>query len=204
MIMSQSDIPLIPIDVQLETLVGCIDILEANGQSISNKTFSLIIQELLSALVLSYQKEEVVPIYDNSNSVAQRFLDIVDNMGTLSKTDKDYISDTRVDEIIEDSKKEAEEESKKELEYIRIPLDTFDKTVLKEDNLNVEIVSVDMIPDNDVLKKEAKSPLQQSTLCMVYSRLSQELWGSETARTLWIQVIDQKTKSEENSPEHTD
>ncbi|KKK41754.1 hypothetical protein LCGC14_2544280, partial [marine sediment metagenome] len=41
------------------------------------------------------------PIYENENLIAQRFLDIVDHMGTMSKTDKDYITDSKVNEIIE-------------------------------------------------------------------------------------------------------
>lgn len=203
--MPQATDPLIPIDIPIETLVGCIDILEANGQPTSNKTFSSIIQELLSALLLSYQKEGVVPIYENTNILAQRFLDIVDHMSTLSKTDKDYISDSKVDEIIEDSKKELEEESKKELESTRVPLEPIKEDAeSKNDSNGSNIIEFSMIPDNDSLKKDAKSPLQQSTLCLVYSQISRELWGSETARTLWVQVIGQKTKQVKSSPESND
>jgi len=203
--MSQSDTPLIPIDIPIETLIGCVDILEANGQPISDKTFSLIIQEILTALLLGYQKEGVVPMYETQNIIAQRFLDIVDQMGTMSKTDKDYISDTNIESILEESRKETEEESRKELESVKVPLEPIDKSNTEQNSPEfTNFVMLENIPDNDPLKKEAKSSLQQETLCKVYTQISQELWGSDKARTLWIQVIDQQTRQNERSPEQTD
>ncbi|KKM93454.1 hypothetical protein LCGC14_1208260 [marine sediment metagenome] len=203
--MSQSDTPLIPIDIPIETLIGCVDILEANGQPISDKTFSLIIQEILTALLLGYQKEGVVPMYETQNIIAQRFLDIVDQMGTMSKTDKDYISDTNIESILEESRKETEEESRKELESVKVPLEPIDKSNTEQNSPEfTNFVMLENIPDNDPLKKEAKSSLQQETLCKVYTQISQELWGSDKARTLWIQVIDQQTRQNERSPEQPD
>lgn len=192
--LQDSKTPLIPIDIPIETLIGCIDILEANGQPISDKTFSLIIQELLTAILLGYQKEGTIPIYETQNIIAQRFLDIVDQMGTINKTDKDYISDTNVESIIEESKRESEEQSKKNLESIKQPLEPIDRShLLEEPDGSITILTFSDIPDADELKKEAITDIQKDTLLLVYNQMSKDLWGSDTAKALWIQVIDKET-----------
>lgn len=182
--------PTLQIDLEVNILVGCIDVLEGFGQSIHQKSFSDLVAEVLSAIILGYQKDGQIPMYENEAEVGTRFLAILNDLGNLPEGDRKYIEEADVDTALSEIKQIEVKETQSQFDSMKQPLQA---PVLSEESKTEagkeKTIDFNSIPDTDSLKKKASSDLEKLALSFIYNNIPPDLWGSDKAEELWRRAI---------------
>lgn len=182
--------PTLQIDLEVNILVGCIDVLEGFGQSIHQKSFSDLVAEVLSAIILGYQKDGQIPIYENEAEVGIRFLAILNDLGNLLEGDRKYIEEADIDTALSEVKQIEIKETQSQFDSMKQPLQA---PVLSEESKTEagkeKTIDFNSIPDTDSLKKKASSDLEKLALSFIYNNIPPDLWGSDKAEELWRRAV---------------
>lgn len=182
--------PTLQIDLEVNTLVGCIDILEGFGQSIYQKSFSILITEVLTAIILGYQKDGQIPMYEDEAAVGTRFLAILNDLGNLPEEDRKYIEEADVDSALSEIRQIETQEAQAQLDSVKQPLQA--PIIAQETETEKETektMDFNSIPDTDPLKQKASSDLEKMALSFIYNNIPPDMWGTDKAEELWRKAI---------------
>ena len=181
------------IEVDLYTLTSCFDLLDITGRDWEGESLAQIIGDLLLNMVEGLREEKIVPSYNSDNDIEARLLSCLERTREY-EPQKEPISVPEPDTLlgqIEDSMQVPEETPQ-----LEIPEQT------EEEDNETELLSFSNLPEKDPLVIEAKGDsLKESALVNVYVQLSQELWGSDKARSIWMRTLKNlgKHSSESNN-----
>ena len=187
--------PTLQIDLDVKTLVGCVDILEGFGQPIYNKDFSSLVTEVLNGIILGYQKDGQITVYADEAILGTRFLEILEDLGTLPESNQQYIQEADVDFAIAEVRQKEEEDAKNQLATVKQPLlplnteVTDEKTEESSEDGNQRTIKFEDIPDKDSLKQKASTDLEKLSLAFLYTNIPPDVWGTEKAEGLWRRTI---------------
>lgn len=189
------------LDLELDIILGCFDMLSVYGGDTEGKSIEEIVSQILKAQILGMRDDSFIPSYESEADVLKRMeetfpgifskklevlKEITDEVESkLSEDDsmsslRTETNEKEITEAVVDSENETDDKTNETSEGTKPPL--------KFSQLPEKIKGV----DDDLVREAKGDQVKEESLVEIYSRLPQEMWGSENARKMWELVLSKK------------
>ncbi len=171
------------ISIKDDVLVGCYDLISVFGGETEDNSPEAVVSAILEALIDGIQEDGLISVYEHEEELQARlefFIPSLNRENEVQKIAKQVTAELAGSESFESIQKKLEEPNPTEMnEDVSV-----DPTSVKE-------LAFSELPKDDELVKEAKGSLsKQRALCLIYSRLPREQWGSDKSREMYQMFLD--------------
>ena len=180
-------------------LIGCHDILKSGGKVVAGIPMSTIVRQVVGALVRNMQLSERIPTYNEEariKRVAELYMDepfSLDEAIDLGSIVSERTEDDEILSLVKEAVSRIETEG--EPQSIAEPVEISEaEPVTEEEKPTLNLLTQDFIPfhllahkapkDRFIEWAEKENDIIQAAVCITYTGLPQELWGSEKAEEM--------------------
>lgn len=186
------------LDLELDIILGCFDMLSVYGGDPEGKSLEEVVSQILRAQILGMRDDNFIPSYESEADVLKRMEEVFPDIFSKRVEALKEITSEVKDKLSEDDDMSSLRAETDEKEITEAVIDSEeDKTTetsegtkppLKFSQLPEKIKGV----DDDLVREAKGNQVKEESLVEIYSRLPQEMWGSENARKMWELVLSKK------------